>query len=212
MQPTLFPDANPLAARQPKTDRLLLARLLREAAESKQLDEAAIEAGHAVVLKWADLETSGRLAELRETQLQGEFLSEVFGAALGYQTVTGTADSWQLEREHSIEGAREQPDAILGHFRQGEPRRPLAVVELKGPRVHLDRDRSGGRTAVEQAWDYLYHTPPECRWAVVSNLISFRLYERNSTPRRYEHFSLQSLRDAADGSGGLRASGGMVQS
>jgi len=212
MQPTLFPDANPLAARQPKTDRLLLARLLREAAESKQLDEAAVEAGHAVVLKWADLETSGRLAELRETQLQGEFLSEVFGAALGYQTVTGTADSWQLEREHTIEGAREQPDAILGHFRQGEPRRPLAVVELKGPRVHLDRDRSGGRTAVEQAWDYLYHTPPECRWAVVSNLISFRLYERNSTPRRYEHFSLQSLRDAADGSGGLRASGGMVQS
>ena len=72
---------------------------------------------------------------------------------------------------------------------------PLAVVELKGPRVHLDRDRSNGRTAVDQCWDYLVNTPPECRWGIVSNIVSFRLYERDSTKRAYEHFTLQSLRD-----------------
>ncbi len=53
----------------------------------------------------------------------------MFGAALGYKTVSDTADYWQLEREYTIEGAREQPDAILGHFREGEARQPLAVVD-----------------------------------------------------------------------------------
>jgi hypothetical protein len=81
---------------------------------------------------------------------------------------------------------------VLGF--QGEPIQPLAVVELKADR-HLDRDRSNGRTAVSQLWDYVVNTPPECRWGVLSNIVSFRLYERNSTKRRYEHFSLQSLRD-----------------
>ncbi len=69
------------------------------------------------------------------------------------------------------------------------------VVELKGPTVHLDRDRSNGRTAVAQCWDYLINTPAECRWGIVSNYISFRLYERASTKRAYEHFTLKSLRD-----------------
>jgi hypothetical protein len=59
----------------------------------------------------------------------------------------------------------------------------------------LDRDRSNGRTAVDQCWDYLNNTAPQCRWGIVSNIVSFRLYERNSTKRAYEHFSLQSLRD-----------------
>ena len=69
------------------------------------------------------------------------------------------------------------------------------MIELKGPKVHLDRDRSNGRTAVAQCWDYLVNTPPECRWGIVSNIVSFRLYERASTKRAYEHFTLQSLRD-----------------
>ena len=69
------------------------------------------------------------------------------------------------------------------------------MIELKGPKVHLDRDRSNGRTAVGQCWDYLVNTPPECRWGIVSNIVSFRLYERASTKRAYEHFTLQSLRD-----------------
>jgi hypothetical protein len=37
--------------------------------------------------------------------------------------------------------------------------------------------------------------PPTCRWGIVSNIVSFRLYERDSTKRAYEHFTLQSLRD-----------------
>ncbi|NBC10955.1 MAG: N-6 DNA methylase, partial [Planctomycetes bacterium] len=188
----LFHD-NPLAERQPKTDRLILGRLLRDAARSNQLDGDELEAAHQVLIKWAELESKGRLAKLHETQLQGEFLSEVFGQALGYQLATDDAETWHLEREHQIAG--QAPDAILGRFTAHGPHQPRAIIELKGPAVHLDRDRSNGRTAVQQTWDYLNQAGPDCRWGITSNIISFRLYERSSTPRRYEHFSLQSLRD-----------------
>jgi hypothetical protein len=190
---TLFQQESPVVQRQPKTDRLVLSRFLKEAAGDKRLDENVIKASHAILVKWADLETSGRLVKLKETQMQGDFLAQVFGDALGYAGPLDGAEVWHREQHYQIAG--ETPDAILGFFRQSETHRPLAVIELKGPKVHLDRDRSNGRTAVAQCWDYLVNTPPECRWGIVSNIVSFRLYERSSTKRAYEHFSLQSLRD-----------------
>jgi hypothetical protein len=192
-QRTLFKDISRTAGRQPKTDRLILARYLKSAAEDLRLDQAAIERAHAIIVRWADLETGGRLAELHETQLQGTFLSEVFGQALGYSQPAEGEEVWHLE-QHYTTSAGQTPDAVLGHFRQGSARSPLAVIELKGAGCHLDRDRSAGRTAVDQCWDYLVNTPTTCRWGIISNLVSFRLYERDSTKRAYEHFSLQSLR------------------
>ncbi len=190
---TLFPIDSVVAMRQPKTDRLILARFLKVAADDKRLNEKELKAAHAVLVKWADLETSHRLAKLTENQMQGEFLAEVFGDALGYVGPLDGAEVWHRQQHFQIAG--ETPDAILGFFRQTEDHKPLAVIELKGPKVHLDRDRSNGRTAVAQCWDYLVNTPPECRWGIVSNIVSFRLYERDSTKRAYEHFSLQSLRN-----------------
>ena len=145
-----------------------------------------------MLVKWADLETSGRLARLNETQMQGDFLAEVFGDALGYAGPTDGKEVWHREQHHRSP-AKRRCDSRL--FSPAEDRKPLAVIELKGPKVHLDRDRSNGRTAVDQCWDYLVNTPPECRWGIVSNYVSFRLYERASTKRAYEHFTLQSLRD-----------------
>jgi hypothetical protein len=192
---TLFPVDSAVALRQPKTDRLVLARFLKDAAEDKRLDEDPLRAAHAVLVKWAELETSGRLAKLKESQMQGEFLAQVFGDALGYAGPLDGKEVWHRHQHEAVEG--ETPDAILGFFRQTEERKPLVVIELKGPAVHLDRHRSNGRTAVAQCWDYLVNTPPDCRWGIVTNIVSFRLYERNSTKRAYEHFTLQSLRDFA---------------
>jgi type I restriction-modification system DNA methylase subunit len=189
---TVLPLESVVAQRQPKTDRLILARFLKEAADDRRLDENGLKAAHAVLVKWADLESSGRLLKLNETQMQGDFLAQVFGEALGYAGPLDGKEVWHRQQHHPIDG--ETPDAILGFFRQTEDRKPLAVVELKGPKVHLDRDRQSGRTAVAQCWDYLVNTPPECRWGIVSNIVSFRLYERSSTKRAYEHFTLQSLR------------------
>jgi type I restriction-modification system DNA methylase subunit len=190
---TLFPVDSSVSLRQPKTDRLILARFLKDAAGDKRLDENALKAAHAVLVKWADLETSGRLARLNETQMQGDFLAQVFGDALGYAGPLNGNEVWHRVQHPHI--GEETPDAVLGFFRQTEDHKPLAVIELKGPKVHLDRDRSNGRTAVAQCWDYLVNTPPECRWGIVSNIVSFRLYERASTKRAYEHFTLQALRD-----------------
>lgn len=193
MQRPLFHGESPVALRQPKTDRLILGKYLELAARDMRLDEDALNKSHAILTRWAQLETSGRLAQFSETQLQGKFLDEVFGQALGYSQPVEGAPEWHLEQHRAIAG--QTPDAVLGQFRESSDAPPLAVIELKGPNVHVDRDRSNGRTAVDQCWDYLVNLPRACRWGIVSNLVSFRLYERDSTKRAYEHFSLQSLKD-----------------
>ncbi len=172
---------------------MILGRLLDSAGKDKRLDEVALGNAHAVLVKWADLETKGRLGKLRETQLQGDFLAQVFGEALGYTQVVEGAAEWHQEQHRSF--ANQTPDAVLGKFRPDAAPELRAVIELKGPLVHLDRDRSQGRTAIDQCWDYLVNMPPECRWGIVSNIVSFRLYERGSTKRAYEHFTLQELRN-----------------
>ncbi len=47
MASPLFPTDPPLARRQPKTDRLIIARLLRTAADDMRLDEARLREAHA---------------------------------------------------------------------------------------------------------------------------------------------------------------------
>ena len=89
--------------------------------------------GVAVLVQWAELETSGRLAKLKETQLQGDFLSQVFGEALGslyadkYGSVCMTEphepyhigpeerDQWLLCMDRALEltGASEEVVAML---------------------------------------------------------------------------------------------------
>src|SRR4051812_18243324 len=94
----LFKEDSVLAARQPKTDRLFLARLLRDAGDDNRITEADIQRPHAILVQWADFERAGRLAELTETQLQGDFLRDVFGDALGYTRAAENEAVWQLEQ------------------------------------------------------------------------------------------------------------------
>ncbi len=166
---TKSPKRRPAAEKR----RLILERLLREAARSFHLTDERIATAHTILIRWADLETSGRLEQFGESQMQGQVLAEIFGQALGYIQFSENATTYNQIQHHEIAG--ETPDAVLGQFRQGEPIAPLAVVELKRPEMHLDRDRSSGRTAIQQCWDYLDNTSPECRWGIVSNVISFRL-------------------------------------
>jgi hypothetical protein len=79
----LFSSDPPVAARQPKTDRLVLSRLLHGEARSNLLKEGDLRKAHDALVKWSELESSGQL--LRETQMQGTFLDQIFGKALGYR-------------------------------------------------------------------------------------------------------------------------------
>eukprot|EP00752_Nemacystus_decipiens_P016606 g14846.t1 len=195
----LFEDDNPLALRQKNTEPLILPRLLDAAGKDQQLEDAA-KAVYPILLRWADLESSGQLtAETHETQLQGPFFEDIFGKVLGYHPVNDpTPDgTYHLEQEFHVGSTGTSgghADAALGLFKPGQDKTPLAVVELKGANIHLDRARSNGRNAVAQCWDYLYASKADCRWGIVSNFVSFRLYDRTATPAKYEHFTLQSLR------------------
>ena len=148
---------------------------------------------HAIVLGFVDALKRGRLDDKKEVSLHGDFLTRVFGDALGYRTVTQSgAEGWELVAEQRMGSGGKSVDGALGFFRQGEADRVLVPIELKS--VRQDLDRSGGRalTPVQQAWDYANHSPG-CRFILVSNYKETRLYSTARTPDVCETFLLEEL-------------------
>ena len=170
---------------------LFIPRFLQEAAASFPMATATRDAAHAIVVRWADLETAGHLPQYKEKSIAGSFLNEVFGEALGYQIKTASPTDWQLEHEFHVKEVG-PADGALGKF--PAEKMPAAVIELKGAKADLDRDRSNGRTAVQQCWDYL-NALPGCPWGIVCNFRTFRLYHRDKGSLQYEEFTLQELRN-----------------
>ena len=171
--------------------RLFLPKYLEHTADDERLRGKAADKAYEIVLRWAELETSGKLGRRKETELEGEFLTEVFGEALGYRLFRENESQWEVQAKYAVNG--KEADGAIGEFRAGGQGRARAVIELKGPRVNLDRDRFDGRTPVQQLWDYL-NGLPECPWGILSNYVSLRLYHRKHTPRAYELFTLHDLR------------------
>jgi len=68
---------------------------------------------------------------------------------------------WNLQPKFPVEGG--EADIAIGVFRVGDTPPPRVLVELKGPTANVDRDRSNGRTPVQQCWDYL-NAVPDCPW------------------------------------------------
>ena len=170
---------------------LFIPHFLREAAADYQLAGAAQDKAYALAIRWADLETSGDLVKHRETSIDTQFLDQLFGEGLGYTVKTTTPTGWQLEHKYSVPGVG-IADAALGEFPKATV--PTVVVELKDALTDLDRDRSNGRTAAQQCWDYL-NALPDCPWGIVSNFSTIRLYHRTKGALAYEEFTLQELRD-----------------
>jgi len=176
----------------PKRSGLILRRFLAEEADKIFYRDDQQARAHEIVKRWADLETEGHLAK-KETALDADFLRQVFGEALGYKAATESPDEYQLQRNFTVPGGG-TADGALGNFSPDAEASPLVVIELKGPRVNLDRDKFNGRTPVQQCWDYL-NALPDCPWGIVSNFVTIRLYHRQKTQHAYEEFRLQDLRD-----------------
>ncbi|MEM9702707.1 MAG: DNA methyltransferase, partial [Planctomycetota bacterium] len=184
----------------PRRRPLVLPRFLEEEATKPAFRAEVTEERHAALDRWIDLLDSGRLAKRKERAVDAETLRAIFGNALGYPGLTDgdrDDDSWRLEREWTVPGVG-TADGALGLFREGratykDGARPAVVIELKGPGTDLDRDRSRGRTPVQQLWDYL-NALPETPWGIVSNCEVVRLYRRDKTPLAYEEFRFESLR------------------
>jgi len=172
---------------------LLLPKLVREAGGRFLIPNSEEEAvAHSVIVRWAELESSGKLKRRKETALQGEFLAQVFGKVLGYRFFSENPVQWDLQTPFNVNGG--EADAAIGRFASEGSDPPCVLIELKGPTVNVDRDRFNGRTAVQQCWDYL-NAVPQCPWGIVCNYVSFRLYHRTHTTRRFELFTLQELCD-----------------
>ena len=122
---------------------------------------------HEIITRWADLETSGKLRQLGEEDLKPEFLTQVFGEALGYVLFSDHKDHWELRPRYSLPSGQEA-DGAIGLFSKKGRQTPASVMELKGPTTNLDRDKFNGRTPVQQCWDYLNEIP-ECLWGIVCN-------------------------------------------
>jgi hypothetical protein len=188
----LFPEPNTARYGDDRRLRpLFLPNYLKRESRTNLLKGKAQDEAYEIICNWADLESSGKLEEKKETMLEGEFLTEVFGQALGYTLFRENKQRWDFEQKYSVNGG--EADAVIGLFEPGKKCSPRALIELKGPTVNIDRDRFNGRTPVQQCWDYL-DAVPECPWGIVCNYVSFRLYHRNQTPRAYELFTLQDLR------------------
>ncbi len=189
----LFPDLNKARYGENRRSRPLFLPNLLLQAPKKFLEGPELDRAHEIVCKWADLESSGKLNEMKETAIEGEFCKEVFGDALGYVFFADNKENWNFQPKFSVNGG--QADAAIGIFSGATHKKPQvrAVIEFKGPTVNVDRDRVQGRTAIQQCWDYLYALP-DCPWGIVCNYVSFRIYHRNQTPRVYELFTLEELR------------------
>ncbi len=169
---------------------LFIPRLLSAEAMKLQFKDAAQERAYEIALRWAALETGGHLPKYKETSIDTQFLDQLFGEGLGYQVKTTSPESWQLEHKCPVPGVG-TADAALGDFPISPV--PKVVIELKGAMTDLDRDRSNGRTAVQQGWDYR-NALPECLWVIVANFSTIRLYHREQGTLSYEEFTLQELR------------------
>lgn len=170
---------------------LFIPKYVREAGASVALAGKARDRAYEIALQWADLESSGHLPRYNETTIDTQFLDQLFGEGLGYQVKTRNPAEYQLDHKFSVKGGG-IADAALGEFPRATS--PRVIIELKGSVIDLDRDRPGGRTAVDQCWDYL-NCLPDAEWGIVSNFSIIRLYHKSKGKLNYEEFSLQELRD-----------------
>ncbi|WP_035566673.1 type IIL restriction-modification enzyme MmeI [Hymenobacter sp. IS2118] len=153
--------------------------------------------------QWQQRIASGYVTSQKEEALQAEFLTLVFGQALGYECERPDYRQLLLEKKTNVDGTK--PDGALGDFAAdgkgalGGPTR--AVVELKDARTLLDAKQKLGakgraETPVEQAFSYPSKMGPSCRWVIVSNFVELRLYAANDQTRA-EVFNFRTLPDDA---------------
>ena len=150
---------------------------------------------------WQQRIASGYVTSTKEEVLKSEFLSKVFGQALGYEEERTDYRQLVLEKKTNVDGTK--PDGALGQF-AADPKGALggpvrAVVELKDARTLLDAKQKLGakgraETPVEQAFSYPSKNGASCRWVLVSNFVELRLYAANDQTRA-EVFDFRTLPD-----------------
>src|SRR5690242_3371275 len=96
-KPQLFEQYERARARRLRRQRaLFIPHYLTQAATNQQLVGDAQQKAYDIVCHWANLESSGKLAQHKETSIDTQFLDQIFGEGLGYSVKTKSPEAWQL--------------------------------------------------------------------------------------------------------------------
>ena len=168
-------------------------KLFNQKTLTRHLKVDPIPSEHLVALEaWADLISSGRINNLKETALHGQFASKIVEGVLGYHGPAGGAD-FNVSTEQNI--LRGSVDLALGRF-GGKTPDIVAPFELKGADTR-DLDAimpSRNKSPVQQAWEYAMNARG-VKWVLVSNMIELRFYGFGEGTSAYEVFRLDQLTD-----------------
>ncbi len=123
--------------------------VLRQQVRSFVLPERVL-AWQTSLQKWADLLTSGRADEFKESALLPDFLTDIFCGLLGYTGPAGPTDTYTLSRERHVETDGKFADAVLGRFAK-DTSKFTVCLEGKGTRDPLDRPFVG-RSMSADGW------------------------------------------------------------
>ncbi len=149
------------------------------------------------ICKWCDAANDTNLDKIKETAIQGTFMTRVFDQILGYLEIIDNGECYNQEREKKTELDSTEADAALGYFNINTGEKDVrAVIELKAARTPLDKKQSRNNhlTPVEQAFSYANKNGKHCGWVIVSNYIETRLYKSNSM-LEYETFDIRKMND-----------------
>jgi type I restriction-modification system DNA methylase subunit len=187
---------------KPRHHRLFQSKTVERQREKFLGEPKNFLALHKIVLKWIETLKDGKLDDVKEVSLHGEFLNDLFRDVLGYRSlIQGNAQTWEVHAETAIADDGGSADGALGFFAVGKKGkgklegRIVAPIELKGAKTDLDR-RTASRpeSPVDQGWRYARNTD-NCDWFIVSNYREIRLYHTSKNFSYYESFDLEELAD-----------------
>jgi hypothetical protein len=158
-------------------------------------DPALLAERATLASEWARTVAEPAFLQFNERPLQGQFLTDIFARLLGYTPAVGHLDAYHLKPESASTETRggRTPDARLGFFGPDQDTTRV-VVELKSPGADLDAKQSGygNLTPVEQAFGYLAKFD-DCRWVIVSNFTTVRLYSKRRGQVYAQEFAVADL-------------------
>jgi type I restriction-modification system DNA methylase subunit len=151
-----------------------------------------------------------------EREIEAGFIQRFFVETWGYRDAGGGTAEWTMQQQFPVPGAGVGGGVGAADLALGDFGRPDAVgqvlCEFKGVGADLDRPqrRKGDtRSPAQQALDYLRHArrpffgtePALPRFALVTDMNTFRLYWYDRAPERYLQFRISggNLLDIADG-------------
>ncbi len=152
----------------------------------------------AEIRRWYNATAEEHLDRTKETDVQGAFMTRLFGQVFGYLQIMDDGNCYTQESEFNVYLDTSASDGALGFFYKDSLVKDVRVViELKDARTDLDKkqNRKNHLTPVEQAFSYANKNGSKCQWVIVSNFKETRLY-RSTSSIEYETFDMRKMNDA----------------